>query len=386
MTMNALSIFVAAALVIGQGLTTAAVATAATPTDDQLATVRNRISKLEADLGRLSAETESVERKRQQLDVELNLADARVREVELLLERSSVESERLRREAAILAADLEQRRQVLDRHLEIMALLGRPGPLQLFVDAYRGGTLEDAVGTVSVLTAGQIRLFEEYREARQQHGARLAELSLTLSEAREEAGQLESRQRELERVRREVANHLATLERDRASTGAHLDDLREREASLERLVGVLSSRQRFTGHDDIRGYRGALPWPVEGPVVQSFGRRKLANYSAYTICNGLRFDVPGSASVSAVFPGVVAYAQYFKGYGNMVVLDHGNEVYSLVAGLGTIHVRVDQSVTMGMRLGLASPPAEGGNVYLEIRVNEKPEDPRRWLQLKGGSS
>jgi len=104
------------------------------------------------------------------------------------------------------------------------------------------------------------------------------------------------------------------------------------------------------------------------------------------VCNGLRFDVPGSAPVKAVFPGVVAFARYFKGYGNMVVLDHGHDVYSLVAGLGTIHVRVDQSVTMGMRLGLASPPAEGGNVYLEFRVGQKPEDPRRWLQLKGGSS
>ncbi|MEJ2582998.1 MAG: hypothetical protein P8127_15400 [Acidobacteriota bacterium] len=82
---------------------------------------------------------------------------------------------------------------------------------------------------------------------------------------------------------------------------------------------MLASRQRFTGNEDIRAYRGALPWPVDGPIV-------------------------------------------------------------------TIHVRVDQSVTMGMRLGLASPPKEGGNIYFEFRVAEKPEDPRRWLQLKGGSS
>jgi septal ring factor EnvC (AmiA/AmiB activator) len=82
----------------------------------------------------------------------------------------------------------------------------------------------------------------------------------------------------------------------------------------------------------------------------------------------------------------VAYARHFKGYGNMVVLDHGGGVYSLVAGLATIHVRVDQRVTMGMRLGLAPPPSDDGNIYLEFRVGEKPEDPRRWLQLKGESS
>ena len=381
--MSVLRPIIPAAIVIAIGAT---VAIAASPANDQLSVVRERIDRLERDLGRLAAEAESAERERMRLDAELELADARVREVELLLERSGEEAKKLRDEASVLATDLDGRREALDRHLEIMALLGQPGPMQLFVDAYRGGMLEEAVGTVSVLTAGQIRLFEEYREVRRQHAVRLAELSRTLDQAREEARTLEHRRQELEDVRNQVARHLASLERSRASTGASLDDLRAREASLQRLVGVLASKKRFTGNEDIRGYRGALPWPAEGPVVQDFGRQKLEKYSAYTVCNGIRFDAPSSSAVNAVFPGVVAYAQHFKGYGNMVVLDHGKDIYSLVAGLGTIHVRVDQRVTMGMRLGLASPSKEGGNVYFEIRVSEKPENPKRWLQLKGGSS
>jgi len=359
---------------------------ASSPTDTQLAAVRDRIGQLELRLGRLAAEAESVERERERLDAQLELADARVQEVELLLDRTGEEAARLREEAAGLAAELDGRREILDRHLEIMAVLGRPGPMQLLFDAYRGGDLEQALGTVSVLTAGQVQLVAEYRELRRELDSRLSELSRTLGQATEEARNLEARRVELESVRREVALRLDGLERSRRSAGAWLEDLREREAALERLVGVLSDKQRFTGSEDIRSFRGALPWPVEGQVAQGFGRQKLEKYSAYTICNGLRFDSPISAPVSAVFPGVVAFARHFKGYGNMVVLDHGHNVYSLVAGLGTIHVRVDQPVTMGMRLGLAAPPAEGGNVYLEFRVNEKPEDPRRWLQLKGGPS
>ncbi len=359
---------------------------AALATDDQLVEIRDRIGHLEDRLGRLDKETESVEREREKLDAELDLADARVREVELLLTISGGEAARLRAEAEDLAAQIDVRRELLDRHLEVMALLGRPGPLQLFFDAYRGGELEDAVGTVSVLTAGQIRLFEEYREMSRQHAVRLAALSKILSLAKEDAQTLEARRNELESVRNRVALRLKELERSRNSADARLEDLRAREAALERLVGVLASKQRFTGREDIRGYRGALPWPVEGRVVQGFGRQRLPKYSTYTVCNGLRFDVPGSAPVRAVFPGVVAFARYFKGYGNMVVLDHGYEVYSLVAGLGTIHVRVDQSVTMGMRLGLASPPTDGGNIYYEFRVGQKPIDPRHWLQLKGGPS
>jgi len=361
-------------------------ALAASPTDDQLDAVRGRIRELEQRLGALAREAETVERERRQLDAELELADARVREIELQLASGDEEAARLRAEASGLSGELAARRGQLDRHLELMALLGRPGPLQLFFDAYRGGDLEAAVGTVSVLTAGQLRLVEEYQEIRERHGRRLAELSLTLTQARVDSEQLEARRAELAAVRNRVARRLAGLEASRRSTGASLEDLRDREAALERLVGLLAARDRFTGSEDIRRYRGALPWPAEGPVVQGFGRQRQPKYDTYTVCNGLRFAAPSGSEVSAVFPGVVAYAAHFKGYGNMVVLDHGNSVYSLVAGLATIHVRVDQRVTMGMRLGLASPPVEGGNVYLELRVAQKPEDPRRWLQLKGGSS
>ena len=227
---------------------------------------------------------------------------------------------------------------------------------------------------------------EEYRELRQRHNARLAALSRTLEGAQTEALNLERRHHELERVRRVVASRLQKLEKSQKSTGASLADLHEREAALERLIATLSSRERLTGSDDIRRFRGALPWPVAGPVVQGFGRHYLSKYATYTVCNGLRFSAPSNVPVNAIFPGMVAYARHFKGYGNMVVLDHGNGVYSLVAGLATIHVRLDQRVKMGTRLGLTSPPADNGNIYLEFRVGEKPEDPRRWLQLKGGSS
>jgi septal ring factor EnvC (AmiA/AmiB activator) len=56
-------------------------------------------------------------------------------------------------------------------------------------------------------------------------------------------------------------------------------------------------------------------------------------------------------------------------------------VYTLAAGLSSIHVRLDQRVSLGTRLGLASPPTDDGNVYFEIREGQTPQDPRRWLQL-----
>jgi len=355
------------------------------PASDQLELVRNRIGVLERRMTELDAENRSRQEERERLTAELELAQARVREIEIVLERNHNEAETIAAAAGELAQELERHRELLEGHVEIVALLGRPGTMQLLYDGARGGDLEGAIGTVAVLTAGQLRLVEEYGDLHRRRSARLGELSRILEQVREEAVVLAGRQAELAEVRQRVDTEIRKLSQSQRSAQSELEELRQREQALERLLETLSDRRRFSGADDIRKFRGALPWPVSGAIVQGFGKRYLPKYSTYTVCNGLRFDALSGAQVTAVFPGEVAYARFFKGYGNMVVIDHGQNVYSLVAGLATIHVRVNQRVDMGLRLGLASPPTEDGNTYFEIRVGKKPQDPRRWLQLRGES-
>ncbi len=375
------------ALLLAATATLAAAASPpSSPTASELEAVRGRIRALEARLADLDRSSADAREQREGLEAQLELAQARVEESSVLLRRTREEAVRLREAVADLSADLDQRRELLARYLEMAALLGRPGPLQLFYDALGGGELEQALDTVAVLTSGQVRLMEEYGRMQQERTARLAELSQTLEDAQRDSERLAAHERDLERVRQRVEARLATLQRSRSSAERQLVDLRERATALERLLGLLAERERPTGSDDIRRYRGALPWPAGGTVAERFGRHYLPRYSTYTVCNGLRFDVPSGVAVGAVFPGVVAYAQHFKGYGNMVVLDHGHSVYSLVAGLATILVRRDQRVEMGARLGLAPPPDGNGNLYFEIRVGGKAEDPLRWLRLKEGSS
>ncbi len=353
---------------------------------DQLVVIRNRIGSLEQRLSALDAENRGRIEERERLTSELELAEAKVREIELVLQRSHEEAQEVAGTAAKIATDLEHHRKLLRGHVEIMALLGRPGTMQLFYDGARGGDLEGAVSTVAVLTSGQLRLVEEYGELHRRRSERLAELSRILERAREEAVMLAARRATLEEVRKTVDLEIRRLSKSARSAESELEELRQREQALERLLETLGDRRRFTGKDDIRTFRGALPWPVPGRIVQGFGKHYLPRYSTYTVCNGLRFASPSGAEVTAIFPGEVAYARFFKGYGNMVVIDHGQNVYSLVAGLATIHVRVNQRVDMGLRLGLASPPTDDGNTYLEIRVGKKPQDPRRWLQLRSDMS
>ncbi|NOZ93830.1 MAG: peptidoglycan DD-metalloendopeptidase family protein [Acidobacteria bacterium] len=349
---------------------------------DELAAIRARIGRLERRLGELDRQTAGARQREQRLDAKLELARARVQELEALLSGSRDEILRLRKQAVGLAGRLRQRRRMLGQYLAMASLLGDMGPAQLLFDALRGGHLAEASGTVAVLTKGQLRLTREYAELEQRYRSRLGELSVVLNRAQAEAVELEKRRRELEGLRVAAARERQRLEHQRTVTENRLEEYQQREAALERLMKVLAGRKRLTGQEDIHRYRGALPWPARGKIVETFGRHRLRRYATYTVCNGLRLKVPAGTRVRAVFPGVVAYARYFKGYGNMVVIDHGHQVYSLVAGLATIFVRPDQNVSMGTALGLTPPPGDTGNLYVEIREKGHPQDPRSWLRLK----
>jgi len=349
---------------------------------DQLGAVRNRIRLYENKLASIEREAESMRRERQRLLTEVDLAEARVEEVELELTSSRDEIVRLKEETAAISLNLEKRKAWLSTHLELVSLLGKPGPLQLFWDGARGGHLEDAVGVVVTLTAGQARMVQEYNQMQMDRASRQAELSRTLERAGREMQELGRRRESLETARKTMDGRLDRLNRQEHSAEDGLAEMRVREAALERLMALVGKKQRFTGSEKIRRYRGALPWPAPGKVVQTFGKHFLPRYATYTVCNGLRIAVAPGVAVTALFPGRVAYARHFKGYGNMVVVDHGGEVFSLVAGLSSIHARVDQTVSMGTQLGVAGLEKEDGNLYLEIRVGGKPQDPKGWIQLK----
>ncbi len=352
------------------------------PGDGQLEAVRSRIQQYEKKLVAIERETKSARAERERLQTEVDLAEARVEEVELQLTTSRSEVVRLKEETSAISRDLEQRRAWLATHLELVSLLGRPGPLQLVWDGVRGGHLEDSVGVIVTLTAGQAQMVTEYNRMQAKMASRQAELSRILEQAGHEMAKLTERRNMLGSARREMDRRLTQLEGQERSAESQLAEMRAREAALERLLGIVGQKKRFTSKEPIQRYRGALPWPAPGKVVRTFGRHFLPRYATYTVCNGLRLSVAPGAPVTSLFQGQVAYARHFKGYGNMVVVDHGGKVFSLVAGLSSIHVRLDQRVSMGTRLGVAGLEKEDGNLYLEIRVGGKPQDPKGWLQLK----
>ncbi len=351
----------------------------------ELAKARRDVAGLEERLKKLEQVQAGLGREREALDLELQVAASRVREAEV----EKAEAERAAR-AAAQAAEASQRelQQAVERlrlQLALLAVLGRAGLAPLVVHAIGSG--EDIPRRVTMSLA----LFREEKRRRDEAATLMARREATLAElsARQEdvtntATRVSERRRELERTKRRVEAKLASLEEERRAGAVQLAGAQEAEERLERLWGALTQGEVFQG-PDIRLLRGGLRWPVDPPhILQGFGAQRDPQYGTVTVSHGVTLAANPGEQVAVVATGKVSYAQFFKGYGNLVIVHHGGDVYSLYAGLASMFVRPGQRVGMGDPLGnVGRGEDDTGSVYLEIRVGQSAQDPLSWLKPVG---
>ncbi len=129
--------------------------------------------------------------------------------------------------------------------------------------------------------------------------------------------------------------------------------------------------------------RGRIPWPVSGTIVSFFGSQHNKEFNATVVNTGIQIQAPAGTPFKAVGAGTVRYADWFKGYGKLVILDHGQGYYSLYAQASELNVTTGQTVAAGQTLGLVGDTGsllDGSSLYFEIRKDGQPEDPVRWLK------
>ncbi len=127
--------------------------------------------------------------------------------------------------------------------------------------------------------------------------------------------------------------------------------------------------------------KGILGQPIHGKIVTSFGRRYDAKASLYTFHKGVDIQATPGTAVSAVFPGKVVYSGKIGGYGQLLILDHGDQYYSLVGQLGEVLKREGDEVKEGESIGRSS--LDGTPVYFEIRQRHVAVNPVPWFAQAG---
>jgi len=355
-------------------------------------------SERQADLARLRARIESLQgelsRSRRK---EATLAEE-LASLELRLQIAAGEKEilsRLREDYAARLGEigLERRaaedaarasRRALAARARLLHRFGRFGYLRVLLEARDVPAFLDGVARLDSLARRDARLLREHRRSQ----ARL-EAGLAREQAlKAETDRLYARTREEERrIASLTGARQNLLERQRSVADSQRREVRvlsDKATRLEGLLERLSQRpeEPVGPSGGIRPWKGVLDWPARGTVVETFGRHRHPKFDAWTLSNGVSLAVPPGTPVRAVFAGKAAYAQWLAEYGNLVILDHGDGVFTLYAWLQAVSVRPGTYVAAGGTVGLAGtgPGRDEPGLYFEVRDRQKATDPVAWLR------
>ena len=344
----------------------------------------DRIRALQREAEALATQESALLVQLRKLEVERQLKTEELAQIE----RDRLDTQRRLDDASARAASLQKTAEAetpdIENRLVRVYKLGQPGYWRLMLDVDDLRSMGRAYRTASSLT-------------RIDHDRVLAHKQ-TLEALAKERKELQTRAAQMASLETQAKRAKAALDRsvaDRSTLVTAIDARRDLNAQL---TGELQAAQQklqasITQLDaagtpvslPLRPFQGALPWPVRGRIVGTFGRQASSRFGTAIVRNGIEIGVNEGQLVRSVHDGTVAYAEPFSGYGNLVIVEHGDRAYSLYGYLLSMQVSKGDRVEAQAPLGMSGrDPAGNPSLYFELRVDGKAVDPLQWLVRSSG--
>jgi septal ring factor EnvC (AmiA/AmiB activator) len=155
----------------------------------------------------------------------------------------------------------------------------------------------------------------------------------------------------------------------------------ERQRRLREERG--ETKEKYTLNlKNIKQNKGKLPWPVKGKILHKYGKQYDSRLKTTIKNTGIDIKAKSGAEVRSVFIGLVSTITYLSGFGNTVILDHGDGYYTVYSHLEEFFVEPDELVDAGDVIGLVgdSGSLEGPKLHFAVFANQTTENPQVWLR------
>jgi septal ring factor EnvC (AmiA/AmiB activator) len=284
-----------------------------------------------------------------------------------------------------LEAKLARTRASMASRVVALYKTGELGPAQLVFASQSLRELLERVDALGKLLAHDRLLVARFRNEQQALDASRDAASAAAARRDEAQAQLALRRGELARERASKQGLVAAVRGDRAREEAALEELLAAARALEERIASFGAEELPAPALPSRPFaelRGKLPAPVDAAIVRRFGREVDAEFHTQVFHKGVDFGAPLGAPVRAVAAGTVRFAGWFRGYGRMVILDHGERFYTVSGHLDAVRVENGQPIAAGETLGTVGDTGSlaGPRLYFEIREGSQAVDPVRWLE------
>ena len=344
-------------------------------TDQEIRKTREQKDRLRK---KAEAGLQEIERLDRQEHEEQREADSIKREIK----RIDRELKKTKDQVNKLRSEIKDKKAIIGDRLKSLYIKGRAGWVSPLITAGSYVQFERRLRYLSSLATWERGLFDEYRR----QVAQSERLQDEQENAREELvtrnDQIDKKLSEIRKIRSEKLDVLASLKKKTESEEHRLLILKQREIRQKTLLETLPQKSKKRTTDTFQ--KGALLRPADGALVGRFGWQKHPTLDTYVWKKGIEIDTKEGSDIRAVSGGDVVYADWLRGYGLVVILDHGNNYFTFYAHASKLDVKEGETVAKGVVLGKTGSSGFTGftnrNIlYFELRKGTSPENPLPWL-------
>ncbi|MBI5378684.1 MAG: peptidoglycan DD-metalloendopeptidase family protein [Nitrospirae bacterium] len=341
---------------------------------------KERLQRTKAQERSVLAEIEAADQLLAAKEDELRQTQRRVRELEQQLARA-------RQEVQQTEQQVDRQKRWLRERLRALYKQGREGTARVLLAAPDLHALLKRYHYLQMIAEQDQRLIARHQQTLALLEERSARLETQRQDVLRERERLDAQREGFAEQRRKKSALLAHLRKEKTGYERLVKELEEAAARLSALLRSLPERKEALPYRPDRSFaafKGRLEWPTVGKVLSFFGKQKDLEFQTAVFKKGIEIQSRFGEEFRAVFDGAVVFADWFKGYGLMVILYHGEQHYSLYAHAAELFTKVGDRVGQNQALGRVggSGVRAEPSLYFEIRRRSDPEDPLLWLKKR----
>jgi septal ring factor EnvC (AmiA/AmiB activator) len=356
---------------------------------DEESRTREQLAKLQTDMASLSEELARDLKQRSTLQAALRQSEIRIGE----LRRDITETrEGLRRTRAQLTELRTQRQELLVARGEQQELIseeiqtayemGKQGQLKILLNQEQPDTLARAMAYYEYFYEARQARIQTYLELIARVDVLEPEITATADQLEMTRGILNKQEQDLVASKARRQQDLKKLNASISSKDQRLQQMNRDQEELERLLEVIeqaiAEMQIPEEYQSFAAFKGQMPWPVDGKPSNRYGARRP---NAKLRWQGLILPAPEGSKVSAIHHGRVVFADWLRGSGLLLIIDHGEGYMSLYSHNQALLREVGEWVSAGS--AIATVGNSGGRqeaaLYFEVRQDGKPTNPGAWM-------
>lgn len=351
----------------------------AAETQARIDAIARELERRSAAMQQRARELSATEKQVQQLDQRIAAVASQLAELATSLQRTNQRIDQLQQQQRQLIAEQKQQQQWLAKQVDMAYRIGEHDLLKLILNQEEPAEIERLHGYYGYFNRARLQKLDELKATQAELEEVTAQVASEQQQLAQQKQQQEQQQQRLEQEKAEQQKLVRQLNQEQRQDQSRVAQLEQDQRELENVLAAIIAALRDEPQlDGLRQLKGKMSWPTQGNVQRIFGRSRSGGVK----WKGILIDAAEGTPVKAIADGRVIYANWMRGFGLLLVLDHGDGYMSLYGHNQTLLPNVGEVVRRGEEIARVgqSGGRESPALYFEIRLKGDPVNPTQWVR------